>query len=176
MTVDGVIYVIGGSDVAGAPKPVLVYDPARDNWTVKKALSNVTACWGAHVIGGRIFALGVKREANPAIRPFRTDEYDTAADAISERKPLPSSRGGHASAAVNGRIYVFGGAAGKGKHSADVEAYDTKTDTWTKLPDMSVGRSWMGAVTLNNSIYLLGGVSTAWETPDKTLAVFTPGM
>jgi N-acetylneuraminic acid mutarotase len=174
VTVGDRIFVVGGSDASTQPKPVLAYDYARDAWTVRKAISNVTGCWGAHVIGDRIYAVGMKNERNPAVYPFRTDMYDPSTDTIATKKAIASPRAGHASAAAGGRIYVMGG-VGKGrKPVGDVEVYDPALDAWTRLPDLAVPRSWLGAVTVNNVIYLLGGVRDRWDSPEKSFEVYDP--
>jgi N-acetylneuraminic acid mutarotase len=67
------------------------------------------------------------------------------------------------------------GGVGKGrKPVGDVEVYDPALDAWTRLPDLAVPRSWLGAVTVNNVIYLLGGVRDRWDSPEKSFEVYDP--
>ncbi len=175
VTVEGRIFVIGGSDSGTQPKPVLVYDPVKDAWSARKAISNVTGCWGAQVINGKIYALGMKNEKDPAAYPFRTDEYDLAADTITSRRPIKSPRTGHATAAANGKLYVIGGVGRGRKPVGDVEVYDPASDDWTRLADLATPRSWIGAVTLNGAIHLLGGVGESWNQQSTSFEVYSPG-
>jgi N-acetylneuraminic acid mutarotase len=175
VAIDGLVYVVGGSDLGAEPKPVLVYDPRRDAWRTTKAVSNVIGCWGAHAIGRKIYAVGTRQDpANPGALPFRTDEIDTVAETATARRPIGVPRGGHTSAALGGKLYVLGGAVRGGKPASDVEAYDPATDTWTRAVDLTLPRSWMGAVTFQDAIWLLGGVNTKWETPERLVEVYRP--
>jgi len=175
VAVNGLLYVVGGSDLGGTPKPVLVYDPQRNSWRATKAVMNLVGCWGAHAIGGRIYALGMRIDpANPATPPFRTDEIDLATETVTARKPIAIGRSGHASAALAGKLYVLGGAVRGGRPAAEVERYEPASDTWTRLADLDLPRSWMGAVALGDAIWLLGGVNTKWETPERLVEAYRP--
>jgi N-acetylneuraminic acid mutarotase len=175
VALDGLLYVVGGSDLGAQPKPMLVYDPRRDSWRATKAVANMVACWGAHAIGIRIYAVGMRQDpANPAALPFRTDEIDPVKETVIPRKPIGAPRSGHTSAALGGKIYVLGGAGRGNKPAAAVEAFDPVTDTWTRTADLTPPRSWMGAVAFQDAIWLLGGVATKWETPERTVEVYRP--
>ena len=65
--------------------------------------------------------------------------YDPIRDAWTELLPMPSKRGGLASAAVNDTIYVFGGEEPSGTFNNN-EKYNPKTNTWTSPQRMPTSR------------------------------------
>jgi N-acetylneuraminic acid mutarotase len=175
VALDGLLYAVGGSDAGAQPKAVLVYDPRSNAWRTTKAVSNFVGCGVAHAIGRKIYAVGMRQDpANPAAPPFRLDEIDVAAETVTARKPLPLPRPGHTGAALGGKLFILGGAGPGGKPRAEVEAYDPASDTWTRLDDLALPRSWMGAVAFQDAIWLMGGVATKWETPERLVEVYRP--
>lgn len=82
--------------------------------------------------------------------------------------PSEISRHEAQGAAVNGKLYVFGGyspcpleAPGSNqcnfKPTARSDVYDPKTNTWTRLPDMPVGLTHGGVAVIGSDIYIAGG-------------------
>jgi len=69
---------------------------------------------------------------------------------------MPSNRGGVAGAAVNGRIYIFGGEALTMVFDSS-EEYDVKEETWTVREPMRVARHGLGAAAVGNRVYIIGG-------------------
>jgi len=82
-----------------------------------------------------------------------------------EMAQMPTARGSLACASLDTVIYCFGGegdASNEYEIFAQVEAYDTVTDTWSSLPPMEVPRHGAGAVALDGRIWIPGGgVKTA---------------
>jgi N-acetylneuraminic acid mutarotase len=79
-------------------------------------------------------------------------------------------------AAVNGKIYVIGGAtAHSGSTLGMVEVYDPMTDTWdTTKADMPTPRKGAACGVINNKIYIAGGtVGSNWVTSNK-LEIYDP--
>jgi uncharacterized repeat protein (TIGR01451 family) len=89
--------------------------------------------------------------------------YDSAIDAWQEAHDLPQALGGAAVAAVNGKVYAFGGFDSRGPGVGDVNAvyeYDPNNDQWTVQPAMPAGaRSLASAAALNGELYVVGGVA-----------------
>lgn len=168
--VDGIIYVIGGQPSADAripavDAPVEAYDPAGDSWTRKSAMPLTRWRFTSTAINGKIYVVGGHKhdhfdEGNP-FAPQQTDRvdiYDPAEDAWDPASPAPTKLAGHASAAVSGKIYVFGGFAENGVDpSAAVYQYDPITDAWTPRASMGAPRAGATAVALGGRIYVMGG-------------------
>jgi N-acetylneuraminic acid mutarotase len=160
----------------------IVLDAASGNWsTAAPAPSARNSAAGAvidgqlHVIGGRTVTGG-----NTAAH----EVYDPARDAWERAAPLPEpvsgprGAGGLAAAALDGRIYVFGGEwfdnSGGGVY-AQVWAYDPASDAWTLAGAMPTPRHGLGAVTANGAIWTIAGAARAGgNATSAAVEVFTP--
>jgi N-acetylneuraminic acid mutarotase len=84
--------------------------------------------------------------------------YDTLAKAWSEGPPLPTPRGGHAAAVLNGRVHVFGG--GNSVSTIDDHSiYDPNTRTWTGGAPFPRRIGSPAAAVVNGKLYSIGGRS-----------------
>jgi N-acetylneuraminic acid mutarotase len=89
---------------------------------------------------------------------FEIDEYDPKSNRWTH-KPGRSQvvdKGTPAVAAVDGKVFLIGGYL-NGKTLSSVEAYDVKTETWSRCADLPLARDTHAAVTLNGKIYVVGG-------------------
>jgi N-acetylneuraminic acid mutarotase len=168
------VYVLGGNDGSGSAHPILMFDPVNEKWTAKSSTSRTRSCLGAGIAHGKIYMLGLATGDPRGTSDHRLEEYDPEADTLVARAPLTPSRGGYAVAALDDLIYVLAGRDEQG-HRADLDRYDPLTDSWEKLPDLPVARSWPGAVAFDGGLWILGGVSRVWESPDATIEVMRPG-
>jgi len=96
--------------------------------------------------------------------------YDPANDTWTGLAPMPTRRGAAAAAAVNGKIYVIGGAAQlEGDKSPSlhpsrpnrslgtVEEYDPATNTWRARVSMPTARNHVAIGAVKGKIYVIGG-------------------
>ena len=70
--------------------------------------------------------------------------YDPQADAWTQLASMGVARRRHASAAVGGKLYVFGGIGGEDEYLSTAEVYDPASDSWaqeSKLQPFRGGRS-----------------------------------
>lgn len=172
----GKMYVFCG--LAPGWKPVgLVYeyDPSTDKWTKKKPMALPSHHVAFTELNGKIYAFGgfVPPESGPpAWVPIDNAwEYDPAADTWKALAPMPTKRGSPVAVAVNGRIYVIGGATTPPNdrdvtavHPArphvavgTVEEYDPATNTWRARTPMPTPRNHATAGAVNGKIYVIGG-------------------
>ena len=77
------------------------------------------------------------------------EAYDPTTDKWTMLEPMPSKRGGLASAAVNGSIYVFGGEQPIGTFSNN-EKYDTANNKWTIETPMPTARHGLAAASVGD--------------------------
>ena len=63
--------------------------------------------------------------------------YDPQADAWTQVASMSIARRGHASAVVDGKLYVFGGVSGMEQELSSVEVYDPASDSWARGPSMA---------------------------------------
>lgn len=157
------------------------YDPVGDEWKALKPMPNKRGAASAAIVDGKIYVIGgagvTPGSSETNIHPARrhqvfgnVDEYDPKTDTWRARAALPTPRNHHATAAVNGKIYVIGGRIGaafitSGSNTDVVEAYDPATDTWSRpLDRMPSPRSAVGWAVWQNRIYVVGG-----ETQDRRM-------
>jgi N-acetylneuraminic acid mutarotase len=72
--------------------------------------------------------------------------------------PMPTDRGDHGIAEINGEIYVIGGYNENG-NLANNEVYNIFSDTWSTRTDMPTPRSSFSIFVFQNKIYCIGGIT-----------------
>jgi PKD repeat protein len=159
--VDNRIYVIGGLMV----KTVEEYDPSSDTWTEKEGIPTKRELISGCVINDKIYVIGGwdGTAASTGKTLSTLEEYDPATDTWAEKAPMPTARWGTASVAVDGKIYVIGGALDWPikEFYTSVEIYDPETDNWTTQsppPNQGMLPRWgFSASMVNGKVYLMGG-------------------
>lgn len=111
-----------------------------------------------------------------------------------EWRPMPpsplSARADMSSAAVEGRVFIWGGSGDRNtRYPADGALFDPRSDTWTLIPASPVRKPGASAFVLDDLVLLTGGTSTggrdvsmlvysilsdSWDTPH--LPGFVPGL
>ena len=172
---NGKFYVFGGLRPGWIPQGLVYeYDRATDKWTKKQPMALPSHHVAFTELNGKFYAFGgfVPPESGPqAWVPINNAwEYDPATDRWKALAPMPSKRGSAVAAAVNGKIYVIGGAVvhpGSTEPSLQptkphrsvgtVEEYDPKTNSWAQRSAMPTARNHAAIGAVNNKIYVIGG-------------------
>lgn len=174
---NGKLYVFAGLVSAPVWQPVGMvyeYDPATNKWTKKKPMAMPAHHVAFTELNGKIYVFGgfVGVHSGPAawIPINNAFEYDPVADSWKELAPMPTKRGAGVAAAVDGKIYVIGGAtiAPDAKEQflnfktpqnvvGTVEEYDPKTNTWRARANMPTPRNHCSVGVVNGKIYVIGG-------------------
>jgi hypothetical protein len=158
--VNGKIYVIGGEIPGGGrADTVEEFNPSTGIWTTQAGLmptpaSNICAA----AIGTDIYVPGGYDEGGAYLATLQV--YHVASDSweVVVTDPLPAPRFGLACAALNGKLYAFGGIDGTYQNTAYV--YDPAAaagSRWTTLPNMAYARAYLAGTAVNGKIYALGG-------------------
>jgi N-acetylneuraminic acid mutarotase len=116
--VDGKVYAIGGrTDGIEAHGPhVDVYDPETDTWSPGPPLPTSRGGMGAAVVAHWIFVVGGEGNVDDPTGVYaQLEVLDTMTGSWSSLPPMPSPRHGMGAAAIDGVVYVPGG--------ADVQAF-----------------------------------------------------
>jgi N-acetylneuraminic acid mutarotase len=159
--VDDKIYAIGGVAVEGPAFSIVeVYDPNTDSWDTTRADMPTPRCGStSSVVGGKIYVIGGDSTftlgaiyANNILEIYDpvTDKWDTT------KTDMPTKRAQASASVVNDTIYVIGGANDTGPLKT-VEAYDPKTNTWTKKMNMHTERYALSTCVVEGKIYAMGG-------------------
>ncbi|EHS59321.1 hypothetical protein WG8_0536 [Paenibacillus sp. Aloe-11] len=158
--VNGKLLVIGGfTKYTDSSDMVYEYDPSTNMWTEKARLSNPRRYTTSALVNGKVYVIGGINESKGILSSI--EEYDPQTNTWTTKSPMSTPRMGLAAAVLNNEIYVIGGntdtATLSGPGTAEVEKYNPKTDTWSKVPSMPTARGFLSAVSLNNAIYVAGG-------------------
>mmetsp|Transcript_83006 Transcript_83006/g.130939 ORF Transcript_83006/g.130939 Transcript_83006/m.130939 type:complete len:391 (+) Transcript_83006:111-1283(+) len=134
-TVDDAIYIIGGCVL----DQIWVNDPPYSEYRCGGGSANAIT--------------------NSTLRYFpKTNSFDTALPAA----PRPRYR--HAAAALDKKIYLFGGTGESGSIVEHVDVFDTVSGTWTTLVDaMPSASTDLSAFTYSGKIYVVGGYDASWR-------------
>ena len=84
--------------------------------------------------------------------------------------PLSTERSHCAAAALDGKLYVFGGGGPGFQALKTVECYDPAKESWTPRAPMPTARSGVVAVPFHGRVYVMGG---GFKKPDGTFQFLT---
>jgi hypothetical protein len=171
---NGRLYYFGGLRDGIAVRWVDVYNPVANEWRSLPDMPRARDHFHAAVVGETMYAIG-GRAGDPQ-SPFAfNDAYTfTTGTWTTGLAPLPTARGGYASAVVQGHVLVIGGEGG-GAVFSTVEAYDPISDTWATLAEMPTARHGIQAVVWRGKIFIAGGGAVAGGgEPTDVLEVFRP--
>lgn len=157
---DGTVMVIGGM---GGPTSADRYVPALRRWIPAAAMS--TARWGhtATVLSdGRLLVAGGQGERRAATLSS-AEIYNPLSNSWTPAASMAMPRHSHqAIPLADGSVLVVGGKGGGSTepHLASAEIYRPSTNTWTRVPDMSVARVEHTATLLQDGrVLVVGGAS-----------------
>jgi len=171
----GKIYYAGGLHGGVAVPFFDVYDPAADTWASLPDLPEARDHFAGAVVGKRFYAIGGRNTAIDATTPVN-DAFDFGTRAwVTGLAPLPTQRGGFGAAVLGTQILIIGG-EGAGRTYHTVEAYDTASNTWTRLAKMPTARHGIEAAVCNGGVFVAdGGTVEGGSAPTNVQEVFFAG-
>ncbi len=146
--------------------PITKYSIATNTWTTS---ATTVARHGyyttAATIGSKIYLAG---GYDTGVANFYLDtcsEFDPSNDALVAKAAMPQVTAYATSAALNGKLYVFGGStrvSGTSVQTDAVHEYDPATDSWATKAPMAMGgapapRRHANAFALEGRLYVAGG-------------------
>jgi len=188
---NGKMYAFAGLTQAPEWRPkgyVYEYDPETKAWAEKKKMALPAHHVAFTEYSGKIYAFGgfVAPNATPSgwVPIDNSWEYDPKNDTWKALASMPGKRGAAVAAALNGKIYVIGGAAlvpGSSEtvirntptawpHHAvgTVQEYDIASNTWRERSPMPTARNHLAVGAVNGKIYAIGGrLSSAFSSPSS---------
>ncbi len=159
---EGKIYAIGGANGGNGMATNEVYDLATDQWTRLAPMPTPREHLAAAVIDSLIYVVGGRRSSFIGMLEnlSKLEAYSPATNTWYPLRDMPTPRGGLAAAAMNGKLYVFGGEYFTSFSSgvfATNEEYDPATGTWRTVQPLPTPRHGMSAVTAGDTIFVIGG-------------------
>jgi kelch-like protein 2/3 len=155
-TLEGQLYLIGGSDGQAYVGTVYQYDPQTDTWNKETPLRTHRGFLGAATLSGRIYAVG----GYDGAREYSLcDVYDPQ-EGWSPCASMTVGRGGLGVAVVRDRLYAIGGGISGSWEIVSNEWYDPREDTWASFETPILGE-WRnpGVAADAASIFAVGGWS-----------------
>ncbi len=110
---DGRVFVVGGRSggIEGVMGEVDLFDPATGTWSVGAPMPTPRAGCAAAALGTRLFVMGGEGNTNAPSGVFAAVEaYDAATDGWEAFPDMPNPRHGTGAAALDGVLYMPGGA------------------------------------------------------------------
>eukprot|EP00964_Phaeocystis_antarctica_P015145 scaffold8347_cov62-Phaeocystis_antarctica.AAC.8 len=148
VVLDGKIYSMGGTRDGVRLDTAEVYGPQADSWQRVASMPQARARHAATAMGGKIYVTGGCNGQNVGnVSVESVCVYDPQADAWTQLANMIIARRQHASAAVNGKLYVFGGVGVGGKLST-AEVYDPASNSWAQGPSFASARYNLAVVAL----------------------------
>jgi DNA-binding CsgD family transcriptional regulator/N-acetylneuraminic acid mutarotase len=154
VSLNRLLYVLGGETSDGVIGSTLVYNPQQDSWSTVADKPTPSANLAAVALGGRIYAVAGGSSQG---RPLAALEiYDPQSDSWEEAASPPVALAAHVAAPWGDRLYTFGGWNGT-SYTGDSFVYDPQSDRWERLSPMPTARGFAGAAVLGDQIYVVGG-------------------
>lgn len=151
------------------------YDPKTDTWKTLPDAPHIRDHVGASVVGDKLYIAGGRRSTakiqqvlnltEPAVDvyDFKTGKWST----LSEAQNLPTLRAGASSVVLGKKVLIIGGESDAQTEShSEVEAFNTQTMQWEKLPSLNKGRHGTGAVNVKGKIYTVAGSGNRGGGPE----------
>jgi N-acetylneuraminic acid mutarotase len=157
ITVDGVLYVLGGMTKTGdIVADFAAYDPAQNKWAQLAPMPLGRAGAAAAHHGGRIYVFGGLNEG--LVR--QVDVFDIASGKWESAGDMPYEAWNLSAESHDGKIYLLGGISGTGterKALDDVHIFDPEEESWTEGTPLPSPRHDAASALLDGRIYLIGG-------------------
>ncbi len=134
-------------------------------WRARAPMDEARAETGVAALGGQVYVAGgtVQRgEGAPEYASTLVTSYDPRSDRWRQRAPLPRPLTHVALAALDGRLYAFGGFTQIIHLNPQRVAYvySPRRDRWRRLPDMPEALGSVSATAAGGKLHLFGGRSS----------------
>ena len=147
-TDDGRLFIFGSDGRADR------YEPAGARWSPLPPKPTPVSGALAATVGRVIYLPGGVDAAGKTLAAVET--FDPRAQTWQAAAALPQPRRDYALAALEGRLYLFGGSDGT-TIQRDVFRYDPETRTWAAIDSLPRARAHAAAAAIDGRIYLVGG-------------------
>jgi N-acetylneuraminic acid mutarotase len=151
------------------------YDPKNNTWRklpdAPRPRDHVSVAMVGdklYVAGGRLSTAKINQVLNRTIPEvdvynFKTNTWIT----LDASNNLPTLRAGNMAVPYGNKVLIIGGESDKQvpAHS-EVEAFNTKTGQWERLPNLYQGRHGTGAINMKGKVYVVAGSANRGGGPE----------
>lgn len=150
VTMNGLVYVTGGSTGSSDTNALRIYDPVADTWSAGASMSSTRIAHASAVAGGLLYVMGGNAPGVTAT----VERYDPSSNMWSIAPSLPAGRYLGMAASLNGSIYFMGGVDGSNQRS---EVYKFDGASWSTVAAMPGARYGGTAVSDGVNLFVIGG-------------------
>lgn len=142
----------------------LIFDPTKNEWETGPEMPFARGAGGVCYHDSAIYYAGGINESKKISDSFF--KFDLRTYKWEILPPLPTPRDHMRMEAVDGNLYAISGRKDDMRYNLPcVEAFNTKTNTWSKKADIPTARGGFGSVVFNGKIYTFGG-ENVWSSYD----------
>jgi hypothetical protein len=173
VTLDGKVYVFGGTDGGSVLFKASVHDPATGGWQRLANMPQGLEKPGVGTVDGRIYVVGGwDATGNASAAVYR---YDPQYDAWSSAAPLPAGVVAGGTAVLGGRLYVVAGCGGSCVPASQTTyVYDPGTDAWSRVADYPITDSWLSCAGIDGQVVCAGGTDPVSGAETAATYAFDP--
>jgi N-acetylneuraminic acid mutarotase len=162
-TFNGIIYVVGGVNAWGGPRPTLAYNISTNTWTNRQPLPIAApraGFTGVTPIKGKLYVAGGRSSSGPRKTLY---VYDPATNTWARRADLPQPASCGSQGEIGGLLYVYAGCTDviepadplPGSHQ--LFRYNPATNRWVTLTPPRIRHDGGFGAALGNRFYVGGG-------------------
>ncbi|MEL6870987.1 MAG: DUF5060 domain-containing protein [Pseudomonadota bacterium] len=172
------IYLIGGitdGHMSGSRAWLDEYDPRSGRWRVLPDAPNARDHVHAAVNDHKLYVFAGRRSSRATghdmdltvshgnVFDFADERWQPVADALR----IPTERAGSMVVSWGNEIIVAGGESGAQVDAhAEVEAYDVRSRSWRRLPDLTLGRHGTGLAGIGDRLFIAAGSAQRGGEPE----------
>ncbi|MGY5046304.1 kelch repeat-containing protein [Streptomyces sp. 900105755] len=156
VTLDGKVYVFGGTDGANLLFKSYVHDPATGGWQRLANMPEGLEKPGVEAVDGEIYVVGGWNSTrNASATVYR---YDPKHDSWSSVASLPAGVAAGGTAVLGGRLYVVAGCGGDCFPASQATyVYDPQADAWSQVADYPITEQWLSCAGIDGQVVCAGG-------------------
>lgn len=165
------LWIAGGYSDESATDPIAEvwsYDPAEDVWQAETPLPGPKAGFSLIALGGKLYAVGGTGAPGVFVYDIEAGEWSAM------EAPPEAGRRGSAALAVEGEIWLIGGAS-DGEATARVDIFDPASGVWRIGPALPEPRAGHAAVLHAGKVHVFGGRSPDLRRTLSDMLVLDPG-
>jgi len=157
----------GGFDGRSHLDSVELLSVATGKWEMMPPMPGWRTFAGLAQLGGKVYvAGGLTGKADMTWTSKDLHCYDPKAKKWEQLQPMKAARLGPGVAALNGYLFVVGGADESGAVLKSVEIYKPEEGCWIEAPDMVSGRGAPGVAAVKDCLWVIGGCNDEGQPMD----------
>jgi hypothetical protein len=173
-TLDGYIYVAGGTVEKLVTNKFWRYDPASDSWASLPPLPIPRYAPTMQPFDGKLYVIG--GTSSHGHDELAIEVYDPATAAWSLiQDALSVEREASATALFGGRIALVGGRDREERNQSDCDLFDPAHDAWSSCSNLHGARSGFGLAAIDDRLFAIGGVNVLTGLTTQTTEISGAG-